>query len=207
MKGLLVHGCYDKNTFRTLESLGVDYLGFDLRARSPNLITFTSLKEILPEVRSQQAVLVFENDKRETILSYLDLLKNTGNRFLLEFRDSKPKDFYESFSRPFIWYFTPDADWMGIISATNCAGIILPLKFQDLYHDLPHLWTLIEENDLRIWLHAESFTEAEFFKGKDNIQASLDLTSEIHSGPRTIDQSALKNLKFWRKINECPSGQ
>ncbi len=207
MKGSLVHGCYDKNTLKTLESLGVDSLGFDLRARSSNLVTFTALKEILPEVRHQEIVLVFENDSRETIFSYLDLLKHTGKNFLLEFRDNKPKGYYESFSRPFVWFFTPDADWKGIISLQNCAGIILPLRFQDLYHDLPHLWTLIEENDLRIWLHTETFDEAEFVKGKDNIQLSLDLVSEIRPGPRKIDQEALKRLMFWRKINECSSGQ
>ncbi len=207
MKGLLVHGLYDKNTFRTLEVLGVDYLGFDLRARSTNLITFTSLKEILPEIRHQEAILIFENDSRETVLSYLDLLKDTGKNFHLEFRDKQSKEYYGSFSRPFIWYFSPDADWSGIISAQNCAGVILPLKFQDLYRDLPHLWTLIEENNLRIWLHAETFEEGEFFKGKDNIQVSLDLTSVFQSGQRKIDQDNLKNLKCWRKINECPSGQ
>lgn len=207
MKGLLVHGCYDTKTFRTLETLGVDYLGFDLRARSMNLITLKNLKEILPELRSREAVLVFENDSCETIHSYLDLLKDSGKSFLLEFRDKKSKDFYEGIAKPFIWHFSPDADWKEIISASNCEGIILPLKYQSLFQDLPHLWTLIDEYRLRIWLHAETFEECEFFHGKENIQGSIDLGVDLHVATRTIDQVLLKNLKFWRKVNECPAGQ
>ncbi|MFL5784552.1 MAG: hypothetical protein ACJ76H_08095 [Bacteriovoracaceae bacterium] len=203
MKGLLVHGCYDHQTFRTLESLGVGNFAFDLRARSTNLITFQMLKDILPLVRSEEVILVFENDTTETVLSYLDLLKQTGKKFLLEFRDQRDVHYYEKIGRPFLWCFSPEGDWQKILTAKNCAGVILPVKYQSLYHDLPHLWTLIENRGLSIWLHAENFSEAAFFDDKEGIQASLDLTSVA----RTVDQITLRTMKFWRKINESASGQ
>lgn len=203
MKGPLVHGCYDQATFRTLESLGVRNFAFDLRARSPNLVTFRTLKELLSLSRSERSVLVFENDTRETILSSLDILKDTGKNFLLEFRDQRDVSFYEGVGRPFVWYFSPEGDWKKILTSQNCEGVILPLKFQSLYHDLPHLWTAIEANNLSVMLHAEDFEEATFFEGKENIQASLDLTSVA----RTVDQVRLRTMKFWRKINESAAGQ
>lgn len=207
MKGLLVHGCYDKHTFRTLEALDVEYVGFDLRARSPALVTYKTLLEILPEMKDKRPVLVFQDDSREMIMSYLDLLKGRHGDLLLEFRDKKNREFYENLKRPFVWYFSPDADWQGIISSANCEGVILPLKYQSLYHDLPHLWTLIEENEHRIWLHAESAEEARLFDGNENIQASFDLTTVFQSGARMIDQEHLKSMKCWRKINESAPGQ
>lgn len=207
MKGLLVHGCYDQATLRTLETVGVEAFAFDLRSRSTNLVPYKTLRELLGVMKSPEAVLMFADDSRETIFSFLDLLKDSQKSFLLEFRDKKSPDFYESLGCPFIWYFSPDADWMRIMSLKNCEGVVLPLHYQDLYHSLPHLWTLIEERHLRIWLHAENFTEAEFFAGKQNIQASLDLTREVEHSYRTVNQLLLKNQKLWRKYHESAAGQ
>lgn len=207
MKGLLVHGCYDQATLRTLESVGVSAFGFDVRPRSANLVTYRSLREILSVLKAQEVILVFENDSRDTIYSFLDLMKDTGKSFLLQFRDNRPAEFYEGIGRPFLWYFSPEADWMRILRTKNCDGVILPLKHQSLYHNLPHLWTLIEERNLRLWLHAETFQEATFFEGKKNIQASLDLSGEVHSSFRAVDQVQLKNMKLWRNLNESAAGQ
>lgn len=207
MKGLLVHGCYDPATLSTLSDLGVESLGLDLRARSSNLIPFRTLRELLPQISSREIVLIFGDDSRDTIFSFLDLLKDTGKTFLLEFRDKRPAEFYESIGKTFLWYFSPDADWMKILSVKNCGGVILPLKHQELYHHLPHLWTLIEEKNLRLWLHAENFSEAEFFEGKKNIQPSIDLSGDVQRAYRSVDQAQLKNMKLWRKLNESAAGQ
>lgn len=207
MKGLLVHGCYDQTTFQTLTTLGVDNFAFDLRAKSLNLVTFKNLKEILSLSKFQTHTLIFEEDTRETILSFLDLLKTSGKSFVLEFRDNRNSAFYSSFGKPYLWYFRPDGDWENILASDLCEGIILPLKYQDLYRDLPHLWTVLEENEIPVWLHAENFHEAEFFENKKSIQPSLDLTSEIQVSYRNVDQTRLSTLKLWRKLNESSAGQ
>jgi hypothetical protein len=163
------------------------------------------LKEILPSCRNP--FLVFENDSKETILAILDLLKNVTSSTHLEFRDKKDPAFYQSLGLPYVWYFSPDAEWMNIISASRCEGIILPLKYQDLYHDLPHLWTLIEERNLRIWLHAENAEEAKFFEGQNEIHGSLDLAADVHTSYRAIDQTRLRSMKIWRKNHESPARQ
>jgi hypothetical protein len=85
--------------------------------------------------------------------------------------------------------------------------MILPLKYQTLYQDLPHLWNLIDEKEIPIWLHAENFSEATFFEDKKSIQPSLDLTSEIQLSYRSIDQTRLSTMKLWRKLNESSAGQ
>jgi hypothetical protein len=207
MKSLLVHGCYDESTFQTLTTLGVENFAFDLRAKSTNLVTFKNLKEILSISSFQTQILVFENDTRETILSFLDLLKDTEKSFILEFRDCRESDFYTSLGQPFIWYFRPEGDWEKILSSQLCQGMILPLKYQTLYQDLPHLWNLIDEKEIPIWLHAENFSEATFFEDKKSIQPSLDLTSEIQLSYRSIDQTRLSTMKLWRKLNESSAGQ
>jgi len=207
MKGLLVHGCYDQATFRTLEELGVDQFAFDLRARSTHLVTFKALNEIISGSRFSRAVLVFADDSKETVLSYLDLLKGTGKSFLLEFRDKRPAEFYESVGLPYLWYFSPDADWKSILSSPKCEGIILPLRHQSLYHNLPHLWTILEEKHVPVYLHAETFEEASFFEGKDDILASLDLSDEVQISYRNVDQLRLRTMKLWRKLNESPARQ
>lgn len=96
---------------------------------------------------------------------------------------------------------------MRILSLRNCQGVILPLRYQSIYHSLPHLWTLIEANHHRIWLHAETSEECAFFDGKDDIQGSLDLSADFQSSYRTVDHVLLKTMKFWRKINESAAGQ
>ncbi len=207
MKGLLVHGCYDQSTFKTLKELGVENFGFDMRARSSNLITYKELREILNDFPSSRPVLIFSDDSRETILSFLDLLKDISKSFLLEFRDIRSKEFYESFQRPFLWQFSPEGDWMNILTSKNCEGILLPLKHKSLYRDLPHLWTLIEEKNLAIWLHAENFTEADFFNGQDNVEVSIDISHEVQPQYRSVDQLTLKSMKLWSKLNESAAGQ
>lgn len=207
MKGLLVHGCYDQSTFQTLSNLGVENFAFDLRGRSHNLITFKNLKEILDLSRFENQVLIFEDDSQETILSFLDLLKTTGKKFTLEFRGTRDLAFYVSLGKPFLWYFRPEGEWEKILETRLCEGIILPLKYQSLYQDLPHLWTLIEQRDLPIWLHAENFGEAEFFENKKSIQPSIDLSAEIQISYRSVDQTRLSTMKLWRKLNESSSRQ
>lgn len=207
MKGLLVHGCYDQATFRTLESLGVEQFAFDLRARSTQLVTFKALNEILSGTHLGKFVLIFADDSKETVLSFLDLLKGSGKSFLLEFRDKRSAEFYESIGRPFLWYFSPEGDWKKILSSRNCEGIILPLGYQSLYHDLPHLWTLLEERELPIYLHAENFGETSFFDGKDDILGSVDLSDEVQVSYRNVDQLRLRTMKLWRKLNESSARQ
>lgn len=207
MKGLLVHGCYDQATFRTLEALGVDNFAFDLRARSTQLITFKELKEILAASHFSRTVLMFSDDSKETILSSIDLLKHTGKSFLLEYRDKRSAESYEKVGLPYLWYFSPDADWKNVLKSSLCEGIILPLRYQSLYHDLPYLWTILEERNLPIYLHAETFEEASFFEGKDDILASLDLSAEVQVSYRNVDQLRLRTMKLWRKFNESPAGQ
>ncbi len=207
MKGLLVHGCFDKTTFTTLLSLNVQSFAFDLRARSANLISFRSLQELLKLNPKTESVLVFANDTRETILSALNILKPSHDNLLLEFRDNQKAEFYESLGLPYLWYFRPEGDWRNILKSENCCGVLLPLEFQDLYQSLPHLWTLIEENHLRVYLHADNFTGADFFVGHDEISASVDLAADVQNSYRNVDQIKLRSMKLWRKSHESAAGQ
>ncbi len=207
MKGLLVHGCFDKTTFSTLLSLGVQSFAFDLRARSANLIPFRDLHELLKVSPKTETILMFANDTRETILSSLDLVKKDHQNLILEFRDNQKAEFYESVGVPYLWTFCPEGDWRNILTSDNCRGVLLPLSFQDIYHSLPLLWTLIEENHLRVYLHADNFSETDFFLGHENILASVDLAADVQTSYRTVDQSKLRTMKLWRKTNESTAGQ
>lgn len=127
--------------------------------------------------------------------------------FLLEFRDQRPANFYNKLNRPFLWMFNPDGDWDNILRLKNIKGVLLPLKFQELYQSLPELWALIEAQELEIYLHADNFDEGNSLSFNHDIQISLDLGQEIENGFRSVDQERLKNMKFWRNLNEYPARQ
>lgn len=207
MKRLMVHGCYDQDTLRTLSELGIDYFGFDLRGRSPNLIPFHQMQNCLKTFTTQKVHLIFENDKESTVLSFLNMLETSPVPLTLQFRDQKNLQYYESFQKPFFWMFDPSGDWENIFRSPLLKGVLLPLKFRSQYQDLPHLWDLIERRNLTIYLHAENFSQAEQIKQQPDIFISLDLSNEIEKSFRTVDQDLLRKKKLWRSLDESPSIQ
>lgn len=205
MNSMLLHGCFDSETLLTLNKLGVKDFAFDLRARSPNLITFKELNNILSQFTHEQIFLTFGEDKKETIHSFLNLLKDRHNIFTLIMRDKKQAAFYSELNHPFYWMFEPDAAWKEILSLTNARGVLLPLKYQGIYHKIPELWSLIENRNLDAYLHAETFEETVFINLSEGIKLSLDLSHEVEKSFRRIDQDKLKCMKIWGRINENPS--
>ncbi len=202
MNSLLIHGCYDSNTLDTLKHLGTKELAFDLRGRSANLVPFKDLQKLLKASRVERVFLTFENDRKETILSYLNLLKIESISFNLIFRDHLPTSFYQEFSTPFFWMFHPEGDWKGILKLSNLKGVILPVKWQSQYQSLPELWHLIDKRNIEVYLHAESCEEALSLNLEQDMKLSLDLTSEVESSYRSVDQEKLKKMKIWRRLNE-----
>lgn len=207
MKGTLVHGCYDPTTFATLQSLGIEAFAFDLRVRSANLVPYRILRDMLTSYRGEEIVLIFGEDSPSTVRSFLDLLKDTGKKLTLEFRDTQAPEYYQNLRQDFYWYFDPRGEWRRILAIPHCQGVILPLRYRELYRDLPELWAMIEDNSLSLWLHAETFAEAEFFDGTHTAPASIDLSTDVHHAYRSVDQAGLRSQKLWRKLNENSAGQ
>lgn len=204
MERLLIHGVYDSKTLGTLKDKGIKDISFDLRGRSPNLVTFNDLQNILKTIATQDVFLTFGDDKKETIKSYLNLLN--GN-FKLIFRDNQTAEFYQEIGAPFYWMFSPEGDWRNILSVSQCKGILLPLKFNHEYQKLPQLWSLIEENNLDVYLHADSFEETIFIKNAGDVKLSVDLSAEVESSYRLVDQNKLSGLRIWSRRNENSSFQ
>jgi hypothetical protein len=202
MNALLIHGVYDSGTLGTLKEKGVKDFSFDLRGKSPNLITYRDLQDALKLLAGSEVFLVFENDKRETIVSFLNLLKDQPVKFKLIFRDSLGPTFYEQLGTPFYWLFSPDGEWADILRSKNCKGVLLPLKFEPYYKRLPHLWELIDELGLDVYLHAETFEETTFIKNISEIKLSIDLSPEVESGYRRVDQDRLSGQKIWKRLYE-----
>lgn len=207
MNSLLIHGCYDSKTLDTLKNLGAKELAFDLRGRSANLVPFRDLQNLLKSTTLERVFLTFENDKAETILSFLNLLKNEPIQFNLIFRDHLASEFYAKLSAPFFWMFHPEGDWKGILSLPNLKGVILPVKWQNAYQTLPEFWELIDRKHHEVYLHAENFEEALSFNLEKEIKLSLDLTSEVETSYRQVDQEKLKKMKIWRRLNENTTRQ
>jgi hypothetical protein len=201
----LIHGCYNKTTLTTLRSLGFDYFGYDLRALSPNLIPFNELKNLLQEFRPDEVVLTFENERESTVLSFLDLLKDLGARILPEFRDNREVSWYHILDRPFLWMFHPDGDWRNILQLSQLRGVLLPLTWRKFYENENFLWRLIEERNLQVYLHADTFAQAGLLDQFTDLNLSLDLTREVETSYRNVDQDLLARMQLWRKLNENPS--
>ena len=119
MNSLLIHGCYDSKTLDTLKNLGTKEIAFDLRGRSTNMVTFKDLKNLLKSTVLERVFLTFENDRKETILSFLNLLKDETVQINLIFRDHLAAEFYEEIPAPIFWMFNPEGDWKGILNLPN----------------------------------------------------------------------------------------
>ncbi len=204
---LLIHGVFDAQTLKTLQTLHVPRIGFDLRGKSLNLIPFHVLKSLIPQFKSHQCYLTFENDRASTVKSFLDLLGEEKNKFELEFRDQQPASFYAELNHPFSWFFHPEGDWDSIIQLKNLKTIVLPVKFQDRYQNLPKLWHTIQERELQVILHVDSFADLELYVREKNLTLSVDLSKEMEIGFRQIDQARLMNLRIWRMTYETAVGQ
>lgn len=204
---LLIHGVFDASTLKTLQSLNVARIGFDLRGKSVNLVPFHVLKNLIPSFKMSKAYLTFENDKATTVNSFVNLLGNDKDKFELEFRDIQPFSYYSSFDHPFSWFFHPEGDWSSILTIPHLKSLILPVKFKDIYQNLPKLWQLIEHRKLDVILHVDSFADLELYVHEKNLTLSVDLGKEMEIGFRQIDQFRLINLSIWRTNYEIASGQ
>lgn len=207
MTSLLINGVYDLATFEILVKQNVKEFSFDLRGRSSNLITFSELQKILLKISDEKIFLTFENDKKETVLSFLNLLGKTSEKVSLVFRDANPSSYYEELKAPFYWMFNPEGDWRSILSLENCRGVLLPVRLQNHYRNLPELWNLFDEKNLDVYLHAETFEQTAFMKLGDEIKLSLDLSPEVEISYRMIDHQKLKSMRFWRNFNETTARQ
>lgn len=207
MNSLLVHGVYDSDTLNTLKNVPVREFSFDLRGRSLNLVPFKDLLFLLQKLSGEEVFLTFENDRKETILSFLNLLKDTPFNFTLIFRDNLSANFYHEVGRPFYWMFQPDSHWEEILSLPDAKGVLLPLRYQNHYQQMPELWNLIDGKKLDVYLHAENFEQTLFMNLDQEIKLSVDLTPEVEKSFRRVDQEKLKRMKIWRWINENSAGQ
>ena len=202
MKLLLVNGIYDDITLKTLNHLGVDVYGFDLRARSSNLIPYSRLNACLEQIKDSRVILNFENDLSATVLSFLNLLQPHKREFDLLFRDHQPANYYEDLNKPFHWMFHPEGDWYSILQLRNLKGLFLPLKWQMHYQNIPKLWEMIENRKLEIFIHADSFSEIGKMSTLDQVTLSVDLGFEVENSYRSIDQERLKKMRIWKGKNE-----
>jgi hypothetical protein len=207
MNSLLVHGCYDSKTLETLKNLGTKELAFDLRGRSPNLITFRDLTALLSQLSTERVFLTFGDDRKETIISFLNLLKNESFSFTLIFRDHQDVNFYAELGMPFYWMFHPEGDWKNILTLPNAKGVLLPVRLQSHFQRIHELWDLIDQRNLDVFLHADTFEETSFLNLGQEIKLSLDLTNEVERSYRNVDQDRLKTMKIWRKLHENSAGQ
>lgn len=201
MNTLLIHGCFDLETIKSLELLGASAFVFDLRSRSPNLIPFATLKNILPQIKNSHFFLSFENDRPETVLSSVDLVKDLGHAKVI-FRDQMPWTYYQQVNLPFYWMFHPESDWREILQLPKLQGIFLPLKWRDQYEMMPELWEAIERRELEVYLHAHHFSEVQDLEFTQGMKLSVDLSSEVETSYRKINQDKIRHYKIWRKLHE-----
>ena len=66
---------------------------------------------------------------------------------------------------------------------------------------------MIQERNLKVVLHVESFSDLELYVHEKNLSLSIDLGKEMELGFRRIDQNRLLNLNVWRKNYASVAGQ
>lgn len=203
---LLIHGIHDAQTLTTIRSKSSARLGFDLRARSPQLVPFSQLLEMIPHLKGDRFHIMFGEDRESTILSFLDLLKNFKQQVVVEFRDSQKAEFYHKIGHDFYWYFNPAGDWKNIVQLPTLKGLILPTEWRAFYQTTSSLWDIIEQRQLDVYLQPSTVEELEDLATDQSTRLSFDLNQEVESGYRKVDQERLRKLKIWR-MNEDSVGQ
>ncbi len=199
---MLVNGIYDESTLETLVAKGVVNFGFDLRAKSTNLIPFHKLNQMLLNLKDKNIFLQFENDRETTVLSFLNLLESHQRSFNLLFRDAQDPIYYEKLKQPFYWMFDPAADYQAMLALSGIKGLFLPLKWLDDYQNIPNLWEMIENRGLEVFLHADNFAEIGRVVSLDEVSLSVDLSREVEKAYRSVDQERLSKMRILKGTNE-----
>ena len=196
MDRLIVNGCYERQAFEHLRALGVVEFGFDLRGLSENLVIFSELQAIQASITVEKSYLIFENDRPQTILSFLDLFKKIPQQLI--FTDQLQSSYYDSFRTPFYWTFHPFADWRNVLESSYLRGVILPMKFKKELQEFPFLWEQLEKRSLEVILGPETRDEfSQIMQTRSFV--SLDLNRNWHLGYRKLDFSALSAIGHRRK--------
>jgi hypothetical protein len=142
-----------------------------------------------------------------TIHSYLNLLKDYKFEFVLIFRDSQDDEFYKNINTPFYWMFHPEGNWKSIMSSPFIRGVLLPLSWKEHYQGHKAFWELIDQKHLDVYLHAENFEDTADMNLDSEVKLSLDLTGEIETSFRSVDQRKLSEMNIWRRLNASFTGQ
>lgn len=198
MRQLLINGCFDRNTFQMLKSLGVKRFGFDFRPRSTSLITFDEIHFILSQSTDETFFLIFEDEKEEIIKSTLDLLKIHQKTFTLQLRDQRSLNFYGQLESPITWMFSPDCDWKDILLLDNVKGVILPYEHRSFFQNMPLLWEIIENRNLEVFLHATTAVDISFLTAQEDIWLSFDLGIQFMKSYRNVNQVQLRETLIGR---------
>jgi hypothetical protein len=193
MDRLIVNGCYERQTFEHLRASGIVEFGFDLRGLSENLIVFSELQAIQQSITHEKSYLIFENDRPQTVTSFLDLFKTTSKHLI--FTDQLNANYYDSFRTPFYWTFHPLANWRDIFEATYLRGVIFPMKFKEELQDFPFMWDQVEKRSLEVFLSPETRDElSQIMQTRSFV--SLDLNRSWHSSYRKLDLDSLSAIKL-----------
>jgi hypothetical protein len=204
---LLIHGVYDSTTIQTLKNLGIKSFSFDLRGKSYNLVRLRDLQTSIQQLKNEDIFLTFDDDKKETIMAFLDILKSDSAKIKIIFRSNQTSQYFEEIGQDFYWMFHPDLDWKSILSLKNAKGVILPICFQKFYQQYLGFWKLVEEKHLDVFVHADNFEQCLEMNLSSEVKMSIDLTNEVEKSYRVVDQDKLKKMKIWSKLNENSSGQ
>ena len=134
-------------------------------------------------------------------------MKDFDFEFVLIFRDSQNDEFYKEIHTPFLWMFHPEGNWKDILSSPYIRGVLLPLNWKQHYQGQKDLWKLIDAKNLDVFLHAENFEDTAGVNLDSEVMLSLDLTGEVETGFRSVDQKKLSEMKIWRRLNASSAGQ
>ncbi len=224
-----VHGIYDLRTLETLKEQRVRHWVFDLRPKSLNYIPSYKLEEMLYKegMHADSVTLHFSGEKDFIIKKIVtDLLKTypqISGRLFLEFSDSEPSSWYESFELPFFWHYQGDRKHQDILASSLLKGLIFESDFLDeilanemernfmmnLFSFNPNL--LARPIDFILNVSENTSFRRSFFEFLDFTFVSLVLGPEMEVCYRNVDlnllKEQLKNLKHKEKSHAHSSFQ
>ncbi|WP_155897078.1 hypothetical protein [Bacteriovorax sp. BSW11_IV] len=204
-----LEGLYDKKTIQLLQTKANTALTFDFRPRSFNFIQQYLFLDFITVLKNSTLPfsIQYENEPDFMIKDTLQKLDAIySGPVSLEFSDNQKCEYYEQFSRPFIWHYNVQCSDISVFKSPLLKGIVLNYSdiedahnkniltsFVQNFYRLTHDVLLKRNGQLILkldWTSNVMPTLAEYF---DFNVISVPVNSNVEICYRNVDQNKLQS--------------
>lgn len=222
---LRITGVYDQRTLRSLDTLKINHVSFDMHPLSFSFLQGYKLLELLEKCYRFESsyYLQFKNEKAE-VISYIlsEIEKRFGikgsGRFpiniFLEFHGNEEIAFMESFNWKYLFYYNGEAPLPSLSESKLLSGMIIDYQMLKMMLDKGSLFefikelnrwmlTLVNRQDFKIFLHLDwdQTLDEQITALLSSSIISLPINRFVEIGYREVDLPKLeKSIEYYKNL-------